>query len=141
MTEKLTRPVPASAQRPSSAGSTLRASDSSITGMPSRTGHARASARQTSSPAALRNSSEPLQIGQTRMSNRRWSMRSFLHEIPLRCNTVHQGSVDTGLQRDDPEARVLAQRRDALAFYGVLFSDQHDIRLQTRRSEEHTSEL
>ena len=61
-----------------SGASSERASASSITGMPSRTGNARPSARQTSSTCGCiggrRCSSGPLQIGQTSRSSRRVSM-------------------------------------------------------------------
>ena len=46
---------------------------------------------------------------------------------------VDERRVDRRDQRHDPDARILAQRIDPFAFYGVLFGDQQQVSLRTAR--------
>src|SRR6267143_1541623 len=100
----------------SSSGGSFLASSSSITGISSRIGNASRSALQTNSACALRYTSGPLQIGQTRMSSSRESMNSFQYEF-------RQGRVEFGLDSH----RNQISPAEVAAFYRILFGQQHEI--------------
>src|SRR5712691_8589008 len=100
----------------SSSGGSFLASSSSITGISSRIGNARRSALQMNSACALRWTSGPLQIGQTRISSSRESMNSFQHEF-------HQGRVEFGIDAH----RDQVAPAEVAAFYRILFGHQHEI--------------
>lgn len=64
-----------------SSAPSLRASSSSMTGMPSRIGKARRSARQINSRSDLRYTKGPLQIGQTRISRSLESIQPLFKKL------------------------------------------------------------
>src|SRR6185503_12715455 len=98
-------------QATSSSGGSLRASSSSITGMPSLIGKPRRSALQTSSSAGWRCSSGPLQIGQTRISSSFGSTQ-----------LLQQPALKRGIERRAHREYPVVRLGKALAFYRVLFS-------------------
>src|SRR5262249_55436980 len=103
-----------------SSGASLRASSSSITGMPSWIGKARRSGLQTGSCLLFMKSSGPLHTGQTRMS-------SSLGSMPLRLQFAQdqftQRSRD--LSRDGQHPHVFVA--EALAFYRIFFGDDDGV--------------
>src|SRR6266481_5274277 len=100
----------------SSSGGSFLASSSSITGISSRIGNARRSALQISSDCALRWTSGPLQIGQTRMSSRRASMNAFQNEITY-------SGIDFGVNGHGDQIAPA----EAPTFYRILLGHQHKI--------------
>src|SRR5437868_4467471 len=112
-----------------SMGSSLRASSSSIKGMPSRTGKASRSARHTNTCCDFEYCNGPLQIGQARISSSLVSMGGKLavfamglkHAVEQGRHPCRIGFAEMSLHRHGPMALI----GDITAFHGIFFRHQH----------------